>query len=273
MENQPLVSIIIPTFNRLAALGELLEAISRQSVRDFEIIVVNDAGSPVDEVVALYEELRIHVVNMKENGLHVRARNAGLEVARGEYILLCDDDDLITPNHLETMLAEMESNGVDLVYSDVEIFDYIIEENRRIPTSRFLFAYEYDPVFMRKFSTFVSSGCLYRRTIHDTIGPFDVEMHNYWDWDFILRVMDAFRVKRVPVASAMYAYAVKGGENMSANLSPTRNIYLEKLCEKHDLGELPQKNFFTLLEDPEVKKREAASKRVWDGTIVRSRFL
>ena len=59
----------------------------------------------------------------------------------------------------------------------------------RIPISRRLFAYDDDLDGMRKFSTFMSSGCLYRRSIHQEIGLFDEQIHHYWDWDFYLRVV------------------------------------------------------------------------------------
>lgn len=183
--------------------------------------------------------------------------------------MLCDDDDLVTPNHLETMVSEM--NDADLVYSDVEMVEFIRERTQRVPINRILFAYKLDTEFMREFSTYVSSGSLYRKSIHNNIGLFDPKMNNYWDWDFILRVLERFKVKRVPIASVLYAFSMSG-DNQSANLSQGRNHYLEKLCAKHDLGKLPQKNFFTLLNEPEVMKRRVESQKVWDGEKVITRL-
>ncbi len=264
----PTVSIVIPTYNRPDALCELLESLARQTCPDFEVIVVNDAGTNVGFVRTLYPELALQVLDMPENGKHVRARNRGLQQAAGEFVMLCDDDDLIVPDHLERMLGEIRDH--DLVYSDVEIFDYVVRDGTRIATARRLFAYQHDLAGMRQFSTFVSSGCLYRRAIHDRIGTFDPAVYHYWDWDFFLRAAACLRVKRVPVASALYAFSAAGG-NLSGEAQAEMRLYLDVLARKHGLGDLPVKNFFLLLEEPAVKARAAASTIVWDGRPVISR--
>ena len=268
----PEVSIIIPTYNRRAALAELLEALLRQTYRNFEVIIVNDAGESVDKVIALYKSLNIKRIDFERNAKHVHARNAGLRVATGNWIMLCDDDDILLPDHIERMLQQ--SSDADLLYSDVEIVHYAWNDDHtmRIPRSRRLFAYHYDAQGMREFSTFVSSGCLYRRAVHERIGEFDHTMYHYWDWDFILRVEEAaLRIKRVPVASALYAFADAAGSNLSDDLTDMRS-YLDKLCDKHGLGYLPTKNFYLLLEEPGVRQREATSEIIWDGSPIRSRW-
>jgi glycosyltransferase involved in cell wall biosynthesis len=265
----PYVSIIIPTYNRPYFLCELLEALTRQTYSRFELIIVNDHGDPVDFVTSLYPELNIQIINLERNVQHVAARNEGVKRAQGDYILLCDDDDLLLPSHIETMVRELE--GYDLVYSDVEIFDYEIRGGIRIPKNVTLFAFEHDLQAMRRFSTYVSSGSLYKKSIHNSIGYFDSSVFHYWDWDFFLRVSRHFRVKRVPVASALYAFSQQGS-NLSLDHEAMRP-YLNRLSAKHQLGDLPTKNFFLLLEEPEVQKRKADSTRLWDQRPFISRLV
>lgn len=265
----PFVSVVIPTYNRPYLLAELLEALSRQTYRRFETVIVNDGGERVDEIVALYPELRIHLIHRDENVGHVEARNIGVKAAQGELIMLCDDDDLLLPCHIERMVAEI--SNADFVYSDVEIFHYRVDNGQRIPTERFLFAYEYDQEEMRKFSTYVPSGSLYRKHIHTSLGYFDPYVYNYWDWDFFLRVSKKFRVKRVAAASVLYAFSNEG-DHLSRQMSDKRQMYLDRLSEKHGLGKLPTKNFWLLLKEPEVVKRKAQSEVIWDGTPIVSRL-
>ena len=267
---QPYVSIIIPTYNRASELAELLEALFRQTYQNFEVIVVNDAGPSVQHIIALYPELTIKYIDMTNNLKHVHARNRGLEVAIGELVMLCDDDDLLLPGYVEQMVAELGDD--DLIYSDAEIVQYKwnAQETSRLPLSRRLFAYTYSEQGMREFSTFIPSGCLYRKNIHDSIGLFDANIYHYWDWDFCLRVAERFRVRRVPVAGVLYAFSAEGS-NMSGDLESMRP-YLEKLCDKHGLGILPTKNFFLLLEEPGVKSREASSEIIWNGMPIESRW-
>lgn len=272
--NVPLISVIIPTYNRPAALAELLEALSRQTHADFETIIVNDAGRPVDEIAALYPELRIKLTGTPDNSGHVVARMRGLELAEAPYVMLCDDDDLLLPGHMALMLENLQSGNYDLVYADAEIVELRETADGRsrvpVPSSRRLFAYRLDAEGMRSFSTFIPSGCLYRRSLHERIGPFDPSLHHYWDWDFMLRALAACRVGRVPVASVLYAFADEGG-NQSGDLADMRP-YLDRLSAKHTLGELPVKNFFLLLEEPGIRSRAADSVIVWDGAPVRSRW-
>jgi glycosyltransferase involved in cell wall biosynthesis len=260
---RPLVSVVIPTYNRLMLLGELMEALSRQTFQDFEVIIVNDAGENVDILKALYPSLTIMIVKLEENSKHVHARNKGLEQARGELIMLIDDDDLIVPTHMETMVNAIQ--GYDLVYSDVEIVHFHLENAVRTPANRFMFAYEMDLEAMKRFSTFVSSGSLYRREIHNVLGLFDPDVHNYWDWDFFLRVADKYQVYRVPIAGVLYDFSDANNNQSKDHSSSSRRYYLDALSKKHNLGDLPTKNFFLLLEEPEVKQRKADSMQVWDG--------
>jgi glycosyltransferase involved in cell wall biosynthesis len=266
----PVITVITPTYNRPHTVAELLEALSRQTFTDFEVILVNDAGAPIDAIVALYPELNVQIINLPVNSYHVWARNAALPHVRGEWIMPIDDDDLILPDHMETMLREAQD--ADLAYGDVEIFEYALKGGTRVPTGRFLFAYEHDPALLRAFNTYVASGSLYRRELHDTLGLFDPEVRNYWDWDWILRVMEGgYRVKKVARAGTLYAFASVGGDNQSGKQEAMRP-YLDKLSEKHGLGCLPTKNFFLMLEEEAIRSRRTASKILWNGEPIVSRY-
>ncbi|ASS87374.1 glycosyltransferase [Geobacillus lituanicus] len=266
---RPSVSVVIPTYNRPYPLAELLESLSRQTYKPFEVIIVNDGGVPVHDVVVLYPELDIRLIDRRDNEGHVAARNEGVKAARGECIMLCDDDDLVLPCHLERMVTALEH--ADFAYADAEIVQYRTENDRRIPSARFLFAYEYDLEAMRTFSTYVPSGSVYRKALHDNIGDFDPSVHHYWDWDFFLRAAAACRIMRVAAATVLYAFS-PDGDNVSRHMNDKRRQYLRRLCEKHGLGDLPMKNFWLLLDEPEVAKRRAKSEVLWDGKPVVSRF-
>ncbi|ASB86928.1 glycosyltransferase family 2 protein [Bacillus sonorensis] len=264
------ISIVIVTHNRLPALCELLESIARQSIKPYEVIIVNDAGEKVDFVQHLYSDLPIKALHLEENVKHVKARNIGVKEAAGDVIMLCDDDDFFTPCHMERMAKALET--ADFVYSDAEIVSFERKGDVRIPTSRHLFAYTFELEEMRKFSTYVPSGSMYKRSLHSEIGYFDPAVHNYWDWDFFLRAAERFHVKRVPAASVIYAFSAQG-DNQSGDLGGKRQHYLDVLSEKHQLGKLPTKNFFVLLTEPAMRKREAESQIVWDGEPVISRLV
>lgn len=117
MEACALISVIVPVYKVEPYLRKCVESIQAQTYRNLEIILVDD-GSP-DSCGAICDELavqdpRIRVIH-KENGGLSSARNAGLEIARGEYIGFVDSDDWLEPEAYEWLLDMALSENVKLV--------------------------------------------------------------------------------------------------------------------------------------------------------------
>lgn len=111
-----LVSVIVPIYKVERYLARCVDSILNQTYRKLEVILVND-GSPDNcgKICDEYAEkdLRIKVVH-KENGGLSSARNAGLEIATGNYIAFVDSDDFISPLMLKIMVDKLEENSADL---------------------------------------------------------------------------------------------------------------------------------------------------------------
>jgi glycosyltransferase involved in cell wall biosynthesis len=71
------------------------------------VIVINDHGEPVDKLKENFSELELKFINLKVNQGHVHARNEGVLHAKGEFIMLCDDDDIVTPTILRKCLRRL----------------------------------------------------------------------------------------------------------------------------------------------------------------------
>ncbi len=115
---QPLVSVIIPTYNRELFVSRAVESVLAQTYTQWELIVVDD-GSTDDtrKVLAKYEP-SITVLSQANRGAYP-ARNFALQHARGELIAFLDSDDVWLPHRLEVQLPLMRS-GVGLVYGDMK---------------------------------------------------------------------------------------------------------------------------------------------------------
>ena len=130
MEKITKVSIIIPIYNTGDKLVRCLESVLNQTLDDFECLMVDDGSkdqSPqvIDEFAAKNSRfIAIH----KPNGGVSSARNEGLKVAEGEWVVFLDSDDTIKPNHIEAMLSVVE-DGIDIVFTG---FEQIAEENKII---------------------------------------------------------------------------------------------------------------------------------------------
>lgn len=121
------VSVIIPTFNRLRYVKEAIHSVLSQTVAVREIIVVDDASSPVfrqelESLSQLDEGISVHLLP-RHCGVSA-ARNFGLEHASGEYILFLDDDDVIHPEMIERNSAILDADpSVDVVTCKIAVFD------------------------------------------------------------------------------------------------------------------------------------------------------
>lgn len=116
----PLVSIIIPVYKVEDVLRRCVDSVLGQSIADIEVILVDD-GSPdgCPHMCDRYAEAdkRVRVVH-KENGGLSDARNRGLDIATGDYVMFVDSDDYIEQDSCERFLEAMKETGVDIVLGD-----------------------------------------------------------------------------------------------------------------------------------------------------------
>ena len=117
---KPLLSIIVPVYDVENYLQKCIDSILAQTLTDFELILVDD-GSP-DNCPALCDaaaakDARVRVIHQKNGGLSA-ARNAGLDVARGEWIGFVDSDDYIAPEMYEKLYRAVQQTGADFALCD-----------------------------------------------------------------------------------------------------------------------------------------------------------
>ncbi len=111
--DDPLFTVIVPTYHRPGFLLEALDSVRRQSIENFECIVVDD-GSP--EPVSLNTDDRFRLIRRSMNGGLAAARNTGIEQARGRYITFLDDDDVYTPTRLALALEGLGRSRVSICW-------------------------------------------------------------------------------------------------------------------------------------------------------------
>lgn len=125
-----MISVIIPAYNREDYIEACLDSISGQSYGDIEIIVVNDGSTDSTENLSLKKataDSRIKVVNRPNGGLS-RARNTGLDNAKGDFVAFVDSDDMLHPDALKSMLDIARQSSCDIVaaqylYAETPEFD------------------------------------------------------------------------------------------------------------------------------------------------------
>lgn len=115
------VSVIMPVYNASQYLPDTLQSLAQQTVREFELIAVDDASSDGSaELIAAFArehpDIPVQLIRNKKNIGDCSARNVGLQHARGRYISLIDADDLYVANYVELLSAHILETGADFVF-------------------------------------------------------------------------------------------------------------------------------------------------------------
>jgi glycosyltransferase involved in cell wall biosynthesis len=124
MSNQPLISVIVPLYNVEQYLEECIKSIIEQTYKNWELILVDDGSTDnsgnICDTWATYDS-RIIIIHSKNGGV-AKARNIGIDKAKGDFIIFCDSDDMYTNQSFEKMISYQEESGADVVIGQFEAF-------------------------------------------------------------------------------------------------------------------------------------------------------
>jgi glycosyltransferase involved in cell wall biosynthesis len=220
----PLVSTVIPTFDRKADVVIAVRTALAQTHREQEIVVVDDgSGDGTREQLESVYGQRLIVLRTERLGVS-GARNHGMAAARGDYIALLDSDDEWLPGKLEAQVRFLEARPdygmvvTDVVQMDRQRTSYdVLRRREAIPEDGDVLRY------VLRNPALAPSSALFRRRVLDDVGPFDTTLPTAEDLDFHLRV--ALRWK-IGVISEPLTRAMRGHDGLSS-LPRTYADYLD----------------------------------------------
>ena len=187
----PLVSVVLPSFNRAGTLGRAIHSVLTQTYGRFELLVVDDGSTDATEsIVKGFADARVRYLRQDGNQGVAAARNRGMREALGELIAFLDSDDAWTPRKLERQVALLRSAPaqVGLVYCGVEVRDASGVRSINLPAQRgYLFR-----TLLAGNVVHGCSGVVMRRTVFDLIGGFDETLTAIEDYDYWLRAAQFF---------------------------------------------------------------------------------
>nr|WP_288466437.1 glycosyltransferase [uncultured Pseudomonas sp.] len=187
--SQFLFSIIVTTYNRRELLRFALDSVKAQTLQDFEVILVNDHGEGVESLLESYPYC-ITYLRQGRNAGPAAARNAAHRLARGQYLVYLDDDDVFLPAHLQVLADALQKHPGEVVYSDALFIAervengvrHVINQEQRYPHGDYsrerLLVDNYIPV-----NTFA-----WPRSAALEVGGFDETLSGLEDWDFLMRL-------------------------------------------------------------------------------------
>ncbi|MFC1852053.1 glycosyltransferase family 2 protein [candidate division CSSED10-310 bacterium] len=179
MKNKPLVSVIIPVYNREQYVAEAIESVRQQTYRNFELIIVDDGSTDnTHHIVRSIKEVRyIHQPNQGVAG----ARNTGIAAAQGEFLAFCDSDDVWPDHKLKTQLKFLlDHPTVDYTIGHLKNF---IDPGFELPSGVTEKLFEADRIGLM---TLVS-----RRAVFQQLGDFNPDYRVASDLDWFKRATDA----------------------------------------------------------------------------------
>lgn len=192
MAENPRISIIVRTYNRPQRLHECLQSLARQDFDTFEVVIVNDAGKDVAEIIPVeLGSIPCQYIRNPQNRGRTAALNIGVEAARGRYIGFLDDDDVVYPHHLRTLADAAFPENRPVVYSD--IINVVYQQDpqthdwKRVQEQLvYSFDFERDNFLL---ANYIPITCLLiRRDCFETTGPFDESLLIYEDWEYLIRL-------------------------------------------------------------------------------------
>ena len=208
------VSIITRTKNRLVFLARSLLSVQQQGFTDWEVIIVNDGGD-ADALAQFLSQIpdavrsRIAVVNHATSQGRWAAANAGVRAARGDYLVIHDDDDSWHDAFLQTMVVSLDSQPVSVggvvchsQYVDEVFFDGTIATRQVRPFNNWVQNVTLFRMASRNFIPPISF--LYRAHLHEELGLYREELPVLGDWDFYMRLLSRHDITVVPRVLANY---------------------------------------------------------------------
>ncbi|MFH1662242.1 MAG: glycosyltransferase family 2 protein [Candidatus Falkowbacteria bacterium] len=228
--NSPLVSVIIPTYNRAGLLKKSVGSVLSQTFKDFEIIIINDGSTDnTENVIKSFNDSRIKYIKNKKNRGAGAARNIGIKIARGDYIAFQDSDDEWLPEKLKKQIEVFKSvsPSVGVVYSGYLLF----KNNKKIYIPLKKYKKRSGNIHKELLSgSFVgTSTMLVKKECFEKVGMFDENLDTLEDWELAIRLSKDYRFKFLKTPLLLANHSIN---SISSNHRATIDAF-KKIAKKH----------------------------------------
>jgi glycosyltransferase involved in cell wall biosynthesis len=228
-EAAALISIVMPTKDRLQLLGRALDSVIAQTYRNWELIVVNDGGESVGSVTDGRDASdRIRRIDFDRSHGQAVARNTAFTVAKGEIICYLDDDDIYLPHHLETVVRELSGQSRAFIYTDaVVVKERLVDgAGKEVGRSNPYAHHEYSRHRLLVNNYIPINTWAHKRACLDESGIFDSSLSCYEDWEFLLRLSEHYDFHHVEQTTVEVRHRVDQVDNVSRRrLADTADAY------------------------------------------------
>lgn len=234
MSERPFFSVIIPTHNRAAILGNAIGSVLDQTYSDYELIIVNDhSDDNTEEIVKGFSDPRIKfLMNSRRRGPS-GTRNTGIYAASGQWISFLDDDDIWLTKKLESLhmkIQDLEKN-VGIIYTGFAYYDFDRKEMLQIvmPEKQ---GYIQDELLYKNHIGTLSVVSIKRNALKEA-GGIDEKMSVGEDFDLYVRIAGKWKVSLIK--NVLTYYRASNADKISLNSKKRLESYREFLLKHNDL--------------------------------------
>lgn len=227
----PLITIIIPTYNRAHFLPRSVQSALAQTFKEFELIIVDDGSTDnTVDVIQQFDDLRIRYLYQENQGVSV-ARNFGISQAKGKYIALLDSDDTWHPEKLEKQLAFVQNNPeFGLIYTHYDQF--FVEKSKIIHRRPTTTSCTFNDLFLN--CDIATSSTLILKSALDNVGYFDPSLTLWEDGDVFLRVAQKYPFHVIEETLTYYYHHGKNTPRNPVKIEAARLYVTDKLIDPSD---------------------------------------
>ena len=243
------VSVIIPTYNRAALVYEAVQSVLRQTYDNFEVVVVDDGS--VDDTAARLQALASTTSKLcyvyQENQGRSAARNAGIRLARGEYLSFLDSDDCYLPDKLACQVKTLDEHlDCAMCFTNYLVMDETgkILEGVGKPDLDLTGAI-YPELLYFKGTIITTPSVMVRAQVLREAGPFDENMHICEDLDLWRRIARQARVFQIKEPQVVIRYRTGDGTNWWESLTGRKAYYGKAFFEDAGLASHLKKSLYT----------------------------
>ncbi|MBN1277280.1 MAG: PIG-L family deacetylase [Deltaproteobacteria bacterium] len=208
-ESGPLVSVIVRTKDRPALLANALKSILQQTYANLEIIIVNDGGEDIESMArSIAGSVPVTCIFHEHSLGRSAAANSGIRAAKGLYLNFLDDDDVLYPDHIETLVTHILARQSKVVFSSVlnAYFTGLPGSPGQPVKEELIFNFDFDADILLFQNYIPIMSVLFSRDVLAKVDGFSEDMVLFEDWDFWIRVSRHFVFDHLDRVTAEYRF-------------------------------------------------------------------
>jgi glycosyltransferase involved in cell wall biosynthesis len=214
----PLVSVVIPVFNRSHLINRTLKSVQQQTYSNIEVIIVDDCSDDSEQlkgVIAQFKQLNISYIRHERNKHGGASRNTGIKASRGKYIVFLDSDDTWTSCKLEKCVSVLESSSADYVYTQLK---QVKTGERKYPLKGLN---EIEPVadYLLLNQGTIQTSSIVMKTNIALEHLFDESLKRFQDYDFVIN-LDLNNIRPMFIPEVMVIMHDEHGNRISSSYNP-----------------------------------------------------